>query len=172
MHKALRWLRTTLAEKQRMTEERDALLSACNVAYYFQINDRGTIAEQLELEATVAMQFPCVYIYCVNRRCLYALGDAFFASEMQTLFQLISKYNCIDELVFLMVAGFLFWNFAQNVIKMECRVRQRGSATSGAKAPNFGNGYFNQFKEKKCFCAKGFYPRGPICSGNLFKCLT
>jgi len=52
---------------------------------------------------------------------------------------------------------------------MECRVRQKGNAPTAGKSVAYGNNYFNQFKEKKCFCAKGFYPRGPICSGKCYR---
>ena len=49
---------------------------------------------------------------------------------------------------------------------MECRVKRRQSQTPGFRAPIYGSAYFNQFKDKKCFCARGYYPRGPICSGE------
>ena len=51
---------------------------------------------------------------------------------------------------------------------MECRVKARtmGTVKNGAK-------YRHQFREKKCYCAKGYYPRGPICTSKfIMKHLT
>jgi len=51
--------------------------------------------------------------------------------------------------------------YFQNVVKMECRAKTRPPLTT---KNSVGGSYFGQFKEKKCFCARGFYPRGPICT--------
>jgi len=55
---------------------------------------------------------------------------------------------------------------AQSVVRMECRTRRRQPQTTGYRSAIYGSAYFNQFKDKKCFCARGYFPRGPVCSGQ------
>ena len=44
---------------------------------------------------------------------------------------------------------------------MECRVKAKTMA-SVKNAARFQH----MFREKKCYCAKGYFPRGPICTSK------